>query len=403
MTVVSLTALMAACSSRDHPIDPKSVADLLVQRTDVANGKEAVLEVDYLVKNLFVRKEVSVIYGPTNCGKSTLISAIGMAVVRGKPFAGFLTRRTAVLHIAPEGARSVQDATFLHIGAGAPSDAELYFIAPLRIDLRDHRHVATLIELVSALERDHGCDIGLIVIDTLVLSVDDADENASRDMTAAIFGATRLAEGSEAHVTMVHHTNKSGDVRGSSAITCNPDAVFEIAPAKDEQDRPVMQMTNQKQKSGKKAPQILFRLRAEPIGQHSDGDERTAVVIDVLPRGTKTAPTGKTSKGKSPTTDARREAVLAAMVTLSDDPAAADTGFEPAAVRDACNPSAFTGCADNPGSFLKAVSRALEALAGEANSVIVKEGGRYRLVNGPASAPAPSSELDLFSFGIAAE
>ena len=64
---------------------------------------------------------------------------------------------------------------------------------------------------------------------------------------------------------------------------------------------------------------------------------------------------------------------------------------------------AFTGCADNPGSFLKAVSRALEALAGEANSVIVKEGGRYRLVNGPASAPAPSSELDLFSFGIAAE
>jgi RecA-family ATPase len=243
MTVVSLSALIAACSCRDQTTDPKFIAELLVQTTDVANGKNAVIEVDYLVKNLFVRKEVSVIYGPTNCGKSTLISTVGMAVVRGRPFAGFLTRRTAVLHVAPEGARSVQDSTFLHIGAGAPNDAELYLIVPLRIDLRDPHHVITMIELVNALERQHGCDIGLIIVDTLVLSVDDADENASRDMMAAIFGATRLAEGSGAHVTLVHHTNKSGDVRGSSVITCNPDAVFEIAAAKDEQDRPVMRMT----------------------------------------------------------------------------------------------------------------------------------------------------------------
>lgn len=63
------------------------------------------LDVDYLVKGMFVRREVGVIYGPTDCGKSPLISTIAMAVVRGESFAGSRTRRTAVLHIAPEGAR----------------------------------------------------------------------------------------------------------------------------------------------------------------------------------------------------------------------------------------------------------------------------------------------------------
>jgi hypothetical protein len=90
------------------------------------------------------------------------------------------------------------------------------------------------------------------------------------------------------------------------------------------------------------------------------------------------------------------------MVTLSDDPAAADAGFEPATVRDACDPSAFAGCTENLGSFLRAVSRILEALAGEANGVLVKEGGRYRLIDHekPGSVvPEP----DLFDLGAATD
>ena len=322
-----------------------------------------------------------------------------MAVVRGRPFAGFLTRRRGVLHIAPEGARSSRMPPSCISVPGrrtTPNPTSSCRFA----SISGTAHVATAIELVNALEQVHGCDIGLIIIDTLVLSVDDADENASRDMMAAIFGATRLAEGSEAHVTLIHHTNKSGDVRGSSVITCNPDAVFEIASAKDEQDRPIMQMTTRKQKSGKKAP----RSSSGSAPNHRQAQRRRCADHggDRYPAaGTKIGIPGKHPKASPGERWAARGGPRCPL-TLADDPAAPDAGFEPGMVRDACDRAAFSGCADNPGSFLKAVSRALEALAGEPVPAIVKDGGRYRLVT-TRLRRAFSASLTSSTFGIAAE
>ena len=119
MFVTSLSTLTAV-DDGPQPT-PKELALRLVETIGVANGREAVLDVPYLVKGLLVRGEVSVIYGPPNCGKSTLVTTIGMSVIRGEPFAGLRTRRAAAMHIAPEGAFAVHAATIPYVGDGTPA------------------------------------------------------------------------------------------------------------------------------------------------------------------------------------------------------------------------------------------------------------------------------------------
>jgi hypothetical protein len=161
--VVSLSSFAASPPGAPLP-DPKDLAKQLAKRSSVANGRPIVLEIDYLVKGLLTRNEVSVLYGPSNCGKSTFVTTMGMDIIQGRPFAGMNTRRAAVLHIAPEGATSVHAATIPYIGEGQSVDADRYIVLPLRLDLRNKLHAETLVELVRCLEATFDCDIGLIVI-----------------------------------------------------------------------------------------------------------------------------------------------------------------------------------------------------------------------------------------------
>lgn len=107
------------------------MAEQLADGTTVANNEPVDLEIDYLIKGLLSRSEMSVLFGPSNCGKSTFATTMGVAVIRGEPSAGMNTRRSAELHIAPEGAKSVHAATSPYIGEGQTNDAEPYFLQPL--------------------------------------------------------------------------------------------------------------------------------------------------------------------------------------------------------------------------------------------------------------------------------
>jgi energy-coupling factor transporter ATP-binding protein EcfA2 len=321
--IISLNSLASSHPDAPPP-DPKKLAEQLTASANLANGRPVQLDIDYLVKGLLSRKEVSVLYGPSNCGKSTLATTIGMAVIRGVPFAGMSTRRSAVLHIAPEGATSVLAATSPYIGEGQLDDAEPYIVQPLRMDLRDSLHARTLVELVRLHESRLGCEIGLIVVDTLVLSIGDADENSSRDVTAAMFNAARISNMTGAHVMCLHHTNKGGDLRGSSAILAASDTTLELSLTKDEADQPIARVRQVKQKTLPKGGDIRFRLRSEGLGTDSEGEERTTAIIDVLQGKGQAAPEAAEER-KAPATGARHAAVLAAMTALSADPAAAQT------------------------------------------------------------------------------
>lgn len=67
-------------------------------------------------------------FGQPKSGKSVLATTVGMSLVRGTPFAGLRTNRTAALHVAPEGAPAIRAATVPYIGDGTSPGAEPYFV-----------------------------------------------------------------------------------------------------------------------------------------------------------------------------------------------------------------------------------------------------------------------------------
>lgn len=67
------------------------------------------MEADF-VEGLLMDAGVSVVYGPSNCGKSSWILDLAVAVATGKPFRGKLeVDQSAVIHVALDGSHGVKN------------------------------------------------------------------------------------------------------------------------------------------------------------------------------------------------------------------------------------------------------------------------------------------------------
>ncbi len=375
-----------------HPLKPGYVqpapepAPDLMAATGLANGQEAVVNSDYLVKDLLIHGEVSILFGPSNCGKSTFHVDLAASVLFGRPFAGRRTRASAVLCFASEGVRSIRDNTWPHIGGTRGAGAREFFVVDARVDLRNGDHVENVRRHVETLEQLHDCEIGLVIFDTMVLSMGDGDENSSRDMTQLIAGAGHLAKTTHAHVMLVHHAGKDGSFRGSSAIFCNPDTVLEMAPVEAADGRALVRVAQVKQKSVPKGAPILFAVQPFVLGLDDDGDERTTTTIEVLPPDTPLAGKKGAERASKPLgVDERQGAVIAALrglVAQAKDGAGA--AFRAGQIRDNCDPGPFDKVRDTPDNFLKAVGRVLDRLSEMPGGPVIKRDGGYLLTGGNA-------------------
>ena len=375
-----------------HPLKPSYVqpapepAPDLMEATGLANGQEAVVNSDYLVKDLLIHGEVSILFGPSNCGKSTFHVDLAASVLFGRRFAGRRTRASAVLCFASEGARSIRDNAWPHIGGTRGAGARELFIVDARVDLRNDDHRGNVRRHVETLEQLHDCKIGLVIFDTMVLSMGDGDENSSRDMTQLIAGAGHLAKTAHAHVMLVHHAGKDGNFRGSSAIFCNPDTVLEMTPVEAADGRALVRVAQAKQKSVPKGAPVLFALSPFVLGMDDDGDERTTTTIEVVPSDMPLA--GKKYAGpvsKPLGVDERQQSVIAALrglVAQAKDGAGA--AFRAAQIRDHCDPRPFDKVRDTPDSFLKAVGRVLDRLSEMPDGPVIKREEGYLLTEGNA-------------------
>ena len=376
-----------------HPLKPGYVqpapepAPDLMAATGLANGQDAVVNSDYLVKDLLIHGEVSILFGPSNCGKSTFHVDLAASVLFGRRFAGRRTKASAVLCFASEGARSIRDNTWPHIGGTRGAGAREFFI----VDATGSTCGTTITwKRCGGMSRPsnnwHDCEIGLVIFDTMVLSMGDGDENSSRDMTQLIAGAGHLAKTAHAHVMLVHHAGKDGNFRGSSAIFCNPDTVLEMSPVEAADGRALVRVAQVKQKSVPKGAPILFAVKPFVLGLDDDGDERTTTTIEVLPPDTPLAGRKSAERASKPLgVDDRQGAVIAALrglVAQAKDGAGA--AFRAAQIRDSCDPRPFDKVRENPDNYLKAVGRVLDRLSEMPGGPVIKLERGYLLADGSA-------------------
>jgi hypothetical protein len=120
------------------------------------------------------------------------------------------------------------------------------------------------------------------VIDTWATANAGSDENAVGLMQQSLNRCGRIREEVQAAVLMVHHDNRQGAFRGSSAIDGYVDTRLHAARDGEREDRRVA-ITVEKQRDDEDGITWMAKLEVMDLGVDEDGDPITSVVWTHLP------------------------------------------------------------------------------------------------------------------------
>lgn len=252
----------------------------MVRLDDIA----PVLSVGYLVKGWLSTSALSVLFGPSNAGKTFVALSIAMHVAAGVEWRGCKVTQGPVLYIAAEGGFGVLNrlAAFKQVHpemATAP-----FTLLPIGVDL----HAREDAKIIAALLRDRRP--ALIVVDTLARSIGEGDENTAKDTAMFVRNCDLMREQTGAHVLIIHHTGKDEDrgARGSSALRAAVDTEILVSSNHT--------ITSQKQRDMVAPAPLHFSLRSVSLGTDPDGDPVTSAVMVAAD---KPAPIRKPLTGKN--------------------------------------------------------------------------------------------------------
>lgn len=230
----------------------------------------------YLVKGLLSSGAMSVIYGPSNSGKTFFALDLAYHIAIGAPWRGRRVVQASVLYLAAEGGTGVLNRISAlkrrHGVCDVPMAVKRAGMDLLH-DQADLQHIAELSAQVKA--RNPQAPL-LIVIDTLSRIMAGGDENSAADMTALIRNVDGIRELTGAHIVLVHHTGKdtAKGARGHSSLRAATDTEIEVA--NDNGARAAM-VTKQRDYQGGET--FAFNLESISLGFDQDGDEVTSCVV----------------------------------------------------------------------------------------------------------------------------
>ncbi|MEM8617859.1 MAG: helicase RepA family protein, partial [Pseudomonadota bacterium] len=226
-----------------------------------------VLDIKYLVKGWLSEGALSVLYGPSNAGKTFVALSFASHVATGKPWFGCKVAKQNVLYLALEGGTGFDNriaAAKQHLPELEKARSLTTINAPL--DLYEPQGID---DLCDALPNEA---FGLIVVDTLARAIAGADENTARDMGQFVGNLDRLREITGAHVLVVHHSGKNEDAgaRGSSALKAAVDTELSLTSERE--------LKAAKQRDMEIPEPIYLQLEGVTLGMSAEGDPVTSAV-----------------------------------------------------------------------------------------------------------------------------
>jgi len=162
---------------------------------------------------------LTILAGAPNSGKTTALVALGAAATQGRAPGGTTAKRTVLLvQLEETPHETVQK--FM----AADGDQKRAVVVPR---LGDDR----LASLASEIEVHHA---DIVVIDSLSRLNRTASESSAERITKVLEPLQELARRFNCAVILIHHTNKSGSVRGSTAIEAVADIVATVQSKHEE-------------------------------------------------------------------------------------------------------------------------------------------------------------------------
>jgi len=235
----------------------------------------------YLVKGVLGAQAMSVVYGPSNSGKTFFALDLAYHIAIGAQWRGHRVKQGCVLYLAAEGGRGVANrVAALKMQHGVCNVPLALRRAGLDLlhDKADLQHVYDLAKEVTARMPEAPL---IIVIDTLSRIMAGGDENSAADMTALIRNVDAIREATGAHIMLVHHTGKdtARGARGHSSLRAATDTEIEVGQVGEEGSESRAAMVT-KQRDYQGGETFAFSLKTVPLGFDQDGDEVTSCVVE---------------------------------------------------------------------------------------------------------------------------
>lgn len=233
-----------------------------------------------LIEGFITEGSMTVIYGDSNTGKSFLMLDMAAHLVTGRPWFGRRIRQGAVVYLAAESPRSIMDrsrAIEMHTGVSL----EHLFITTCPIDLFDpNGSTMAVVETVRHIQRTHGVEVVLIVIDTLARAMGAGDENKTQDMGVLVKHSDLIRQALDTAIAYVHHTGKdaSRGARGSTALRAATDTEIEVRDPGDDKPRE-FELTKQRDLPSK-GEVLGFTLKTVHLGLGVFGNMVSTCVIE---------------------------------------------------------------------------------------------------------------------------
>jgi len=168
-----------------------------------------------VVKGLFSPCSVSLVCGAGGSKKTYSMIDLVVSVASGNEWLGFdVSEPTTTLFIDEESGprRFAHRVCATGRAHEAPADLPLFYISLAGFDLTTTDGQDKLHELIN----ESGAK--LVILDALVDVMAGGDENAVSDVQPIFVGLRRIAEMTHSAIVVIHHTNRTGEYRGSSAL-----------------------------------------------------------------------------------------------------------------------------------------------------------------------------------------
>jgi hypothetical protein len=193
-----------------------------------AEALEEQPDIEWIVKPVFVAPGVSVFHGPHGSKKTYAMLDAAISISCGESWLGFETQQLTTLFIDEESGEKRLKRRLAEILRGHEVDCEIPFAFNClpQFDFRKADDAAVLSRIIKKI------DAKFVVIDAMVDVMPGADENSSKDLIPLFLNVRRVANETDSHIVLLHHDNRLGDYRGSSAIPAAIDAMFQVRSEK---------------------------------------------------------------------------------------------------------------------------------------------------------------------------
>ena len=231
------------------------------------------------IEGVLISADMSVVYGPSNSGKSFWTLDLALHVAAGKEWNGREVDRCGILWLAMEGAHGISNRVTAWREHHCIGEAELPFaVIPIALNLLDpNADTGPLIETINAIKERMSIPVGWTIVDTLSRAIAGGNENGPDDMGALVTNGTRIQQETGTHLTWIHHSGKdeAKGARGHSLLRAATGTEIEISADGSH----VARVT--KQRELENTGEFPFNLKVVELGTNRRGKPVTSCVVEV--------------------------------------------------------------------------------------------------------------------------